>query len=414
MRQKLIVTTLFVLLFIYNSFGQNDWEPGYILSNPNDTIKGYIQIQDSRYNSKLCNFRIDLDGKIQVFSPKDILGYRIIGGKFYISKNIEGLEGETSMFLEFLIQGMVNIYHLKDNESRFFGEKDGKIFELKNTKRILKVGDLDYLRENKEYIGILSYMLKDADMLTMVQTSELTSKSLIQIAKKYHEKVCTNEQCIVYERIAKPVQINFGIYTGLSLNKINFGTITTSDYRMSILLGCRIEFENIFEWAEKLNLIVDLNYHRYANYQLSETEKSSGSFVLYDNQEYFLTNNQYNYSGTQNLDVNIKTNALKVPIVVNYNFSKDRIEPFIGMGLSTMCIISQNKDFIYQRLYSEFNKSIPTFHLGLLGNIGSKFIFKNGQGVFLEVIYEYTQTMNVNQFLRFTDNTFTFSFGYIF
>lgn len=414
MKFKLYTTTLFVILFNCLGFGQNDWISGHIIKINNDTIKGFIQKRDSKYNAKQCNFRLNMDGEIQEFNPMDILGYRIDDSEFFISKNIEGLKGENLKFLEFLINGKVNIYHLKENESRFFVEKEGKIYELQNTNKNIKDGEFVYQKENKEYIGILSYLLNDADMLFEIYESKLNSKSLVQIAKKYHEKVCTSEQCIIYERNKKPVQINFGIHTGISLNKFNFGSTTTSDYRMSIMLGCRFEFENTFEWAEKTNLIIDINYQKYSNYQLRESEISFGSNITYDNRDYYITNNKSIYSGIQNLDVNINTHALKIPIIVNYNFSTEKLKPYIGIGVSTKYIISQNKGFIFQRFCNKINKSIPIFHYGFIGNIGNKYLLKDDRWLYFEFVYEYTTTTDVNKILRFNDNTFSLSFGYIF
>ena len=405
-----------IIIFISTScFSQNDWISGYIIKTQGDTVYGFVDNRASRVNEKYCFFRSELAGETQKFNPDELVSYRLSNGRYYVAKSIEEEGYENPVFLEFLIQGMLNIYHYSEEGiSRFFAEKDGKLFELKNTKVIQTISQTVYQKENKEYIGLLSYALMDANMLQDIQKTKFNTKSLINVAKKYHEKVCTGEKCIIYERSSKLIHHIFSIHTGISLNKFNWGDYTVSDYRPSSLLGCSFEFENAFAWAENLNLILGLTYQNYTNYTLSEKDVDDGSNVTYNNQKYYLTSNKYIYSGIKNLDVNLKMDVLKIPVYINYNFSKGQIKPYIGAGISSMYVFSQNKDFVYNRFYSEYNKSIPTFHVGAIGTAGCKFIFKNNQGIYLELTYEHTQVPKVDQFLRFATNTFTLNCGYFF
>jgi hypothetical protein len=408
----IVLNVLLLELGVTSCFSQNDWKNGYIIKVQGDTIHGFINNRNSKNNSKLCYFRNEEKGETQILTPEDILGYRFVDGKFFISKSIEGLELGIPVFLEFLVKGKVNVYHYKNEKDIYYAEKDGKIYELKNTKKIANINNVDYFRENKEYIGLLTALFVDADMQKDIQQSKLQIHSLISIAKEYHDKVCTDEQCIVYEKREKPIDVNYSVYAGLSLNTINFGGDTKSNISSGSLLGCRFEFENMLEWQDNVNFAVDLTLQYFANYRLSEINNHCSSPITYNGVSYIL--GQSSINGISQLDVNIKTFALKVPITINYIFSKRDFRPYAGFGLINMFVLSQNKNFIYQRYYEKFNRSIPFHNIGFVGKVGCKHMLKNNKAILLEFNFEITNSFYVTKTYRLINNLMSITTGYTF
>jgi len=413
MTKVILSLTLLIILSSNICFGQDDWKPGCIINNQGDTINGLIENRSTKSNSSSCYFRKIDKEEVQILTPQDIAGYRFVDGKYFISKSIDGLEFDQPVFLEFLIRGKVNVYHFKDDYNRYFVEKDAKIYELKNTVRLDTIDNVRYEREKKEYKGILAFILQDAKFQSEIKDCEFSTESLIKIAKKYHEKVCTTEKCIVYEKNVEPIHINWGFNTGLSLNTINFGSNINSNYGLGNLLGCRIEFEKVIDWEERLSFVLDLTIQRFNNYKLKAIDNRY-TYVSYNNVEYILSKSNSYSSSIKELAVNLNTTAIKIPITINYTYSKSNIRPYLGAGFVNMFILSQTKDFINPRFQSKFNQSIPTYHLGLEGKFGCKYMFTNNQSIYLELSYEYTKTLNINQELRFTNNLSSVIVGYAF
>lgn len=414
MKHGLILSILIIIFSVHICFGQNDWKPGYIIKLQGDTIYGFIDNRGSKSNSQQCYFRKEEVGETQILKPQDLVGYRFIDSKLFISKNIDGLEYEMPVFLEFLFSGKVNIYHLKDENDRYFIEKNADMYELKNTLKLDTIDKIEYLKEKKEYIGTLKFLFQDAMIQTEINESKFTPQSLIKISKNYHKKVCPEEKCIVYEKSLAPIHINWGLHTGLSVNTMDFGTYTTTNYGLGNLLGCRLEFENVIDWQENLNFVLDFTFQRFTNYELSQIKDRSYSRILYNNTAYILTNNNIYSTEVKYLDVNINTIALKIPLTMNYIFSKSNIRPYIGAGFINMFILSQNKDFIYRLFYDEFNNSIPTYHLGLVGKVGCKYMLQNKQSIYAELNFEHTESMNINELLQLKNNLSSFIVGYAF
>jgi hypothetical protein len=410
MIKNFLSTQLLLVVIINFSFGQNDWKQGYIITNQGDTIYGYIDNRDSRSNSKQCYFRKHDKEEAQVYTPQDISAYRFSDDKFFISKTLNGKESEKTVFLEFVLKGKVNLYHLKDENDSYFIEKDSLMYELKNTEKIQEINDKKYYVKKEEYKGVLSFLLNDANMQSDIQKSNYSSKSLLRISKQYHEKVCTNEECIIYEKTKTPINVRLGLYAGLSLNSFSYTGVYT-DYSPGSLIGSRFEIENILQWAEKVSISLDFTLQRFTNYKLQSKIWRTG--VKYNNVEYALTgidNNSY----IKSLDVNIKTLALKIPLTINYEFLKGKIRPYCGAGLTNMFILSQNNQLVFQGTYYELNKSIPIYHVGIIAKVGSKFMLHKEYAIHMEFNYEYTNSKENNLYLNFVNRLLSINIGFSF
>ncbi|NJK98952.1 MAG: hypothetical protein HC905_32185 [Bacteroidales bacterium] len=117
---------LIILILIFNigtqkMFSQNEWKPGYILNTQFDTIFGFIDDRDSKSKANECFFRREITGETAIYNPSEIYGYRINNGQFFISRNINDPNYLKPIFLEYLVNGKVKVYHFTcDGEKVFF------------------------------------------------------------------------------------------------------------------------------------------------------------------------------------------------------------------------------------------------------------------------------------------------------
>ena len=191
---------------------QDNFKPGYIITNEHDTINGWIDYRTDAQNATICKFKATENSTAQSYLPGSIDGYRFIQeGKYYISKPIKLNDVSRIVFLEFLVQGLINLYHYTDNvdllqsgdEYYFFEDESGTITTI--TKRPDKQIQDDKGRiiqwKDDKYKGILRYLFQDSETV-MKETEQLafTQESMIEITKAYHDQVCTTgEPCIIFE-----------------------------------------------------------------------------------------------------------------------------------------------------------------------------------------------------------------------
>jgi hypothetical protein len=81
-------------------YAQNDFNPGYVITIKGDTLFGKIDYRGDLYMKSICRF-MTAENTINEYTPHDILAYRFIDSKYYISREVDG----KSVFLEYLIKG---------------------------------------------------------------------------------------------------------------------------------------------------------------------------------------------------------------------------------------------------------------------------------------------------------------------
>ena len=399
-----------ILLVLYCSFpfktliAQDNYRPGYIITNSNDTIKGLISKLNINTFTK-CLFKKSVTDKSTEYLPGDIAAYRFNDdGKYFISKVTVTPDGNKAYFLEYLIKGKANIYYMRDNVDHYYIETDNnKILELSEPDtKIEKKDGTTYIKPSS-YKGKLKFMLAGCpEIYAEIENTKLFAPELIKLAKDYHLKVCNSESCIVFEKKANPVKAHIGFFTGLSLNSFNFVDVRYSNFGLGALLGCKLELENMFFSNEQSSLQVELVLQKYSKYTFSN-----------DQTEYNYFTPTY-YEGTYIKNFDINTLALKIPVLYKYMFSFDKIRPYAGAGITNQFILSQNSNLDINHFKEAYGNSIPFYHFGFIGCFGSKYMLKNNHNVFLELNFEITQNVNFNGFvnLKVANNNFSLLAGY--
>jgi len=216
------------LLFIGGSLNaQTDFRPGYIVKLNNDTVFGTIDYRGDKLMGEVCRFK--KNESETNYSPNDISEFRFIDSKYFVSKKIDG----KNVFLEFLIKGKVGIYYLRDYKGdHYYLEKDSiPITEIPYEKGIKYVENTAYWHESKRHIGVLNYFMQDAPDLQkrIASLKEPTHENLISLAEDYHNKVCKDRACIIYEKKINLFQLNIDIVGGL-INYQNAENLDIKNY----------------------------------------------------------------------------------------------------------------------------------------------------------------------------------------
>ena len=217
-----ILVLTFFSLFIQ---AQTYFKPGYVMKSDGDTLFGEVDYRGGARMSRICTYRHDAKDSVRHFSPEDILGYRFPESKYYVSKLVDG----KKIFLEYLVNGRVNVYYLKDEreEDHYYIEKDSLgLAELPYKEGYKMKEGQEYLYKSTKHFGLLTYYMQDAKGL---QREILTIKkpgheNLITLAKDYHNAVCTDDKCIIYAKKLPPFKVGVEVAAGqMYVNDYVFG-----------------------------------------------------------------------------------------------------------------------------------------------------------------------------------------------
>ena len=221
-----IIIVIFLLFVVSQIYGRN-FRPGFIITNEQDTINGWIDFRTDARNMAVCNFKACESCEVTTFLPGEIFGYRFYEeGKFYVSREIE-IRGEPrTVFLEFLVQGMMNLFYYVDTSSEFgevmyffFEDQNGRMISVTRRPNEFIRDESGHLRvhEDWRYRGMIRYLFKEEETVSQqADRLRFDRQSMINIVRKFHDLTSPiDKEYIVFENPNKDFRnFQFSIYGG--------------------------------------------------------------------------------------------------------------------------------------------------------------------------------------------------------
>ncbi|MFY0685971.1 MAG: hypothetical protein JXQ90_02340 [Cyclobacteriaceae bacterium] len=213
--------------------------PGYIVKHSGDTLYGEISLRANELNSKSCIFKTDQ--KDTEFNAGEIYGYIVDGRKYYTSATVVINNIKKTVFLEYLLKGIANLYyHYEDGGEFYFYERDGEFLQLKNDIKEVEIEDKVYEAESNEYKSTLKYMFRDyTDVFPKIESASLNHKSLITVFKDYHNATCDEFECVDYTKATK-IKKDFEVFAGWSASHMSLKTSSETSTYMAPTAGFKM------------------------------------------------------------------------------------------------------------------------------------------------------------------------------
>ncbi|MDN3641854.1 outer membrane beta-barrel protein [Lutimonas halocynthiae] len=384
---KRISLIIFIWVALYqNIYSQNDFRKGYIITNEKDTINGLVDYREGNTKYKTCYFKLDENEDLTNYDSNQILGYRYIDDKVFVSKEVtKENNAKGNGFFEILTRGNVLLY-------RYFGtfyiqKEDEKLHELTNEPVKYYIDGKEYIKNSNRHIAVLSYLLSDCpsikDKISKVKYSE---RQLTELIEAYNK--CSGQASISFKEGKPWFKTHFGLSIGYNFSKLNFSSdlnnteyLTSGfDYANSIMPGLYFDFLSP-RIHERIAVHVGLAY-------LSSTYTSNSKIESYTNERNYIT---------------MDLEQLKIPLGFKYVFSEKNITPYINLGISSTIILESSFSWIQElennnvvQTYDRESIFIDDNQLGFWGGIGIKKSIKNKLSGFIEMRYERTSGVSIN------------------
>ncbi|MDL2213744.1 hypothetical protein LJC29_07225 [Bacteroides sp. OttesenSCG-928-N06] len=226
-RIKSFIIIFFSILPI-TIYAQINLRPGYIITNSNDTIYGSIDFRTAERNAHQCTFKETASEETTYYAPGEIYAYRFTDdGKFYVTRSVKVNDVEQKYFLEYIIQGIISMYYLPGETTRFYFEtEEGKMVEVaKEDKYMTNDDGKSGIKQDTRYIGILSYLFSEnKESVKKIPRLSFGKENLAKLTKEYHYAVCeTGKECIEFEakKDNNYVKFSYTILAGMKIHTID-------------------------------------------------------------------------------------------------------------------------------------------------------------------------------------------------
>lgn len=214
--------SLFILSFLFVAtcvMAQVNPERGFIITNANDTVWGTLDMRTAERNCRECTFKADGEEAFTHYQPGEIKAFRFSGnGKFYTSHEVVDNNKRKLAFVEYMVKGELNLYYYAGDYSNiyFFENEEGRIakYVVSNYMEQTQQNKKENQATLRELMGVIR---KSTSAVQLVEERTMSRNRLIQIARTYHDDVCTsNEDCIQYEYSTKSEKatVKFRVFAG--------------------------------------------------------------------------------------------------------------------------------------------------------------------------------------------------------
>jgi len=361
-------------------YAQTDFRKGVVITLDNDSIPGWVDYRGFQRNSLVCTFRKTEQGESREYTPTELKGYHISDGRTYESKVVKlDSTHQESLFLEVLVKGKASLYYYKLNEQDHFlveVNNEGVTELIESTVTVERDG-VKYSGMKKAYRGLLKYLLADCNRINpLIELSDLQEQSLVHLIRQYNQ--CMASGGDMSAPYVPPVSFKVGLKAGMITARAWFpggpnSALEEGYYNAPASLTYGLFLNTLLpRFSEKISIQAEVLYVRNQ----------------FDNYKEF--KNIYRITrSTIRMDVS----NLKVPILIQYAYSKGKIRPFVQAGFFTTFALKVSStrrneiEQIYNNVVDTEEKeafAIKKFQAGYFGGLGFRYILKNQRFLFIE------------------------------
>lgn len=332
-----------LLLLTSSAFAQKNYEPGYVIIEKLDTLKGFIDYRNWSKNPVEIFFKNNLESEEQIYGLSTISSF-YVHDEYYVKAKVTvdispyknnqlssspiPHNEEDTVFLMVLTEGVKSLYYLKDKADKvhLYIRKD-KTYELLSYYQYNLVGDnqsgiitVDRFKQQlQNYFSDCPAIQQKIPLLTYSQNR------IDKLFKTYYAECGISKPDFVQK--VERASFQTGVLAGMSASKISFkGTnapyLTNASFPTSYNVTAGIFLNIIFPRTQKkLSLYNELIFTSFKAKSHSEEHNSD--------RDYSLT------------DVSLGYGYLKLNNMVRYRIPLSAFSLFINVGLANGLVVSE-------------------------------------------------------------------------
>jgi hypothetical protein len=343
-RQKFFLFLILTFLISGSLYSQKIFREGYIVKNTGESFTGLVGYNPNSKTPTSCIFkRFEIAYEV-TYSPRQLKAFGYSNGKRYESLETDG----KISFFETLVKGDLTVY-IKG--SKYYLRKgDSVAVEIKDGKNLWLVNGAQ--KEFDSLSDLLKYLTSGRK--TEIRENLVLKNDIVPVVAAYNKE--SGNFWNVYNRNFSEKELTLSAWRS-GANRNRFGIIGGIN---TYILKINPLEDNIFlpNPDNETGLMFGLSYERVI------TKKSDKltfrTDLLYLQQDFYTYSESTLINGTISRDdVFFNFSAVKLPLLIQYSFTGNRIIPFLNGGLSGMLFL--NKKYAHTSEVESYNNEVRTF-----------------------------------------------------
>jgi hypothetical protein len=295
---KFFRSLLILCLFHTSLIAQKGFDPGYIIDQSRDAVKGFIETTEEKNLSGYVRFKKEINGELKEYNPKDLFGFGInqeIYRSIRFNNTANGNMLDT-VFARQLVSGTYNLFTFVKSDRFFLLQKDSTIYLLYDESQ-LGSGEINRVGNFRNYLNFISVPCESLkDQYKDVGYSEKSVATFVQQTNN----CISGESSRMYSQSKQKLKITPIIFAGgLPLSGQN--AQTTANFTLRLTLP---------RMDKKLSLNIGLNYSS-TTYMTAQSEELNPAYQYYTKEQVF-----------------------SIPVTLQYNVLLTRVQPYFYLGFS--------------------------------------------------------------------------------
>ncbi len=384
--KRLFTLTLILLIntLTLNIYAQR-LVTGYIITNKNDTITGFIKYDDWIANPREIVFKKNKQAVAEIMSPTTIKEFRVKNERFvarivsYNTASTDLLLLSTSqlppmrmdtVFLGVDIIDRINLYELvrPNLYKHYFVETEGKIEELIQYKHFV---EKNVVQTDDFYKATLKKLAQNCDKaIPKIEVTSFFDKDIFKIVSLINKECGEQKASNVYIKNIRKRRVSFGITSGVGIANLSFKGSSFYNY---LILGDRTATP-AFNVGLRTEVASAKKFGRWLFSNEILFKSYSHKFVYIDKN---LSSN-----GFQRIQSDIGFSTIGANFLAKHKFKLTGFRPFVFAGLQVSYQIltknlktdeSVDNNVTTQRIESVLFKKTPKEETGLIFGFGGQY-----------------------------------------
>ena len=325
---------MFYLFSLLTLSGQGSFRSGTIIVNDSTMMNGKISPALSDGIITSCLFRAGNAGNTVTYTPDDLQGWHLDGGRQFVSGRY--ISPETSgMFLEILFDGIDDLFHYNDlfGDHYIIVDRSGRLFSLTSGYKKKRSSQPNDESDASGIRAVLRICMADAPALAdRINMLEPDRETLIDLLHDYHVLINRSESDIVYELPPPALEIGAGLFVRYSTDLFNADeTVDLSGF----------SFDPAY--FPGLGVFITTSFPRISRSLWSTLNLSLAERYVYG----FNTTNEDSPQLTLFEELHLHHLLLSGEFLSGYTFGTGRVRPSLFAGMSGQFVISDDSRIDY-------------------------------------------------------------------
>lgn len=355
---KLLYLSCLLILIVHFSYGQTSSQPGYIVATTGDTIRGVLASQNGQRSAQDCQFKPAGQSKFLTYTPAQLRGYGSADHAYRTYPVATEAQFPEPKFLAVVEQGPASLFLLVDaggHERFFINGALGTVTELRQVIRARPDLGSNIKETNNFYRSELKRAFQSCP--SAQRYAQQVSFNLAALQRAVQRYNTCQQPGASQPGASQPAARNSSwLRLSATYNLPIYNVLRLGEGKQRVPADDKVKGK--YYVSAGVLLSIGSRYHSshvfFISGLLCEINRTYSTQQAYPNLSYNIF--------YQNSQVDVSLDYLKLPLLVRYSWSGNKLLPYVEAGLYLRALLAMRRNAVsdtYSLTSPNYSRAYP-------------------------------------------------------